>query len=152
MECPSRQKRALLVDPDPTAWRDVQRACGHLAKIEVCGDFTAARRSLVQNAPDLLVTNLRLGAYNGLHLVYLASTNGIGTRTVVYARTVDMSLIREAQSLGAFFESHYRLAHAIASYLTVDLPERDRREPREFDRRAIFRGGRRSSDVIAAAS
>src|SRR5262245_21456800 len=136
-------KKMLLVDPDPAAWREIQRACGHLAAIEMCGDFTAARRALLQNPPDILVTNLRLGAYNCPHLFTLAVTNCSGTRALLYARTVDMSLIREAQSLGAFFESPYRLNNAIASYLRAQLPERDRRLPREFDRRAFFRGGRR---------
>jgi DNA-binding NtrC family response regulator len=144
-------KRVLVVDTDPWIWRDVRRTAKFLADVHVAGDFPAARRRLFDDPPDFLVTNLRLGAYNGLHLVHLASTSNGSTRSVVYSTHSDISLIEEAQRIGAFFEHPQRLAGALPAYLRSPLPDRDRRSPRQVDRRQFFRGGRRASDAIASA-
>lgn len=135
----------LLVEPDPTRWPELRQAGRGL--IDVCGDFTEARHRLMQVPPQLLVTNLRLGAYNGLHLVYLVAANKYPTRTVVYSSHQDLPLIEEAQSIGAFFEPAQRLAQALPGYIHAALPPRDRRSPTQRDRRRIFRGGRRAADV-----
>ena len=41
--------------------------------MDVCRDFSTARERLLNQPPDLLVTNVRLHEYNGLHLVHLAT-------------------------------------------------------------------------------
>jgi hypothetical protein len=145
-------KRVLVVDPDPTAWRDIQRSAGTVAHVAVSGDFHLARTQLLHGAPDLLVTNLRLGAHNGLHLIYLAKMLSCETRCVVYTSRVDLALIREAQDLGAFFETRERVAFALPGYLDAPLPPADRRAPSAYDRRRFFRGGRRAADVADAAA
>jgi DNA-binding NtrC family response regulator len=140
-------KKVLVVDPDPTALRALWNSGGFIADIEQCGDFEGARTSLMRSPPDFLVTSLRLGAYNGLHLIYLAKTNRHGTRSICYSMFIDLPLIKEAQSIGAFYEAPARVSFALVSYLRTALPSRDRRQPREDDRRKEFRGGRRSADV-----
>lgn len=139
-------KRVLLVDPTPD--RDLVLALQHAlppaAEVEMCSDFRAARTVLLSRPPDLLITNLRLGAYNGLHLVLLAGRSP--TRCVVYATTDDLILAREVQAAGAFYERAYRLLYAIPSYLNTVLPQRDRRNLTVLDRRLLFRGGRRCTD------
>lgn len=141
----------LLVDPDPSAWTDARLSYQSIAAIEVCREFLAARRCLLEEVPDLLVTNLRLGAYNGLHLVYLAMPYGLPTRCVVYSRANDMSLIQEAQGLGAFFEWPERVLSALRGYMQGTLPARDRRYAGAFDRRRKSRGGRRAADLALVA-
>jgi DNA-binding NtrC family response regulator len=140
-------QRVLLVEPDPTRWAELRQAGRGSLGVEICGDFTEARHRLMQNPPPLLVTNLRLGAYNGLHLVYLVAANKYPTRTVVYSSHQDLPLIEEAQSIGAFFEPAHRLVQALPGYIHANLPARDRRSPTERDRRKLFRGGRRSADI-----
>jgi DNA-binding NtrC family response regulator len=144
-------KRVLVVDDDPWIWRDVRRTLKFLADVHTAGDFPAARRRLFDEPPDLLVTNLRLGAYNGLHLVHLASTASSSTRSIVYSSHPDFPLIEEAQRIGAFFEWPQRLVSAMPAYVRSFLPDRDRRSPRQVDRRQLVRGGRRAADAVAPA-
>src|SRR5262245_59515465 len=140
-------QRVLLVEPTTKRATDLRDAARGSFYIEICGDFTGARQSLMSAPPPLLVTNLRLGAYNGLHLMYLIAANKYPTRTVVYSGHQDLALIEEAQSIGAFYEPLHRLANALPGYVHASLPKLDRRSPVAGDRRRLFRGGRRSADV-----
>ena len=140
-------KRVLLVEPDSTVSHWLKPTFERVARATICGDFLSARSQLLSDAPDVLVTNLRLGEYNGLHLVLLATSDGASTRSVVYSDRPDRYLIREAQTLGAFFERTERLPHSLVGYVHFTLPEKDRREAYRYDRRSAFRGGRRSADV-----
>lgn len=139
-----RVRQILVVDPDPQALHAVQDALQFLAGVEGCADFRAARARLVTRPPDLLITNLRLEQYNGLHLVCL--TAGTQTRSIVYSTHHDLVLAREAQNIGAFYERTERLTRALASYVHAALPVRDRRNLIVLDRRSVPRGGRRCSD------
>jgi DNA-binding NarL/FixJ family response regulator len=143
--------RVLLVEPDPTRWPELRQAGRSGIFIERCTLFTEARHRLMSDPPALLVTNLRLGAYNGLHLVYLVTANRYPTRTIVYSTHQDLPLIEEAQSIGAFYETSVRLVNALPAYLHAKLPQKDRRSPARIDRRQMFRGGRRAADVAVTA-
>lgn len=143
-------KRLLLVEPDATVSQSLRSTCERLARSTICHDFLSARSQLLSAAPDILVTNLRLGEYNGLHLVLLATSDRSSTRSIIYSDRPDPYLIREARALGAFFERADRLANSLVGYVRFALPERDRRESPRYDRRAIFRGGRRCADVAVA--
>ena len=92
------------------------------------------------------MTNVRLGAYNGLHLV-LASRNRSASRAIVYSDEREPGLAREAQQAGAFYEVGTRLPVTLATYFTGTLPVHDRRSPAAADRRGLFRGGRRSWEL-----
>jgi hypothetical protein len=137
-------KEILLVDPDPKGLGAVQAALRLVADIEAFTNFRDARTRLLDQPPDLLVTNLRLQAYNGLHLVHLAA--GTRTRCIVYSTYDDLMLAREVQAAGAFFEHPLRLPLVLQSYLNARLPDHDRRDLAMLDRRMAFRGGRRCSD------
>ena len=71
----------LIVDPDPQALLAAQVAVKSVASVEACSDFRLARARLTSRPPDLLVTNLRLERFNGLHLVHVAA--GTATRCIV---------------------------------------------------------------------
>jgi hypothetical protein len=143
-------KHLLVVEPDAILGQRVLAKCEGIAQATLCRDFLSARSQLLASTPDLLITNLRLEEYNGLHLVLLASSEG-ATRSLVYTDRPDPYLIREAQAIGAFFERTERLLHAVVSYLDFDLPQRDRRNSDRYDRRTAFRGGRRAADVALPA-
>jgi hypothetical protein len=106
---------------------------------------------LLEFKPDRLVTNLRLSAFNGLHLVHLARANYLKTRSVVYAAPHVVALAHDVQAAGAFYERQERLPHAIASYVINALPSNDRRDPAKLERRRLFRGGRRCTDLRCLA-
>ena len=140
-------KKVLLVEPDRHAMAALEKAWSPVSSIECCTDFQTARRRLMESAPNLLVTNLCLREFNGLHLVYLAAANQLKTRCVVYANEHDPALARETQSAGAFYERVHRLPYVPRGYAFHVLPPMDRRDPAGVERRLTFRGGRRISDA-----
>ena len=121
---------------------------GAVASVAGYPDFQAARARLLADAPELLVTNVRLREYNGIHLVMLAPPS---TRSIVYMQPEDPVLLREAQAVRAFVESPERLLLSLPSYVGADLHIRDRRELLRVDRRSTARGGRRAADVHLSA-
>jgi hypothetical protein len=118
-----------------------------VASVAGCADFPTARARLLAEPPELLVTNVRLREYNGIHLVMLAPPS---TRSIVYMDPEDPVLLREAQAVRAFVESPERLLLSLPSYVRADLHIRDRRELLRFDRRGTARGGRRAADAHAS--
>ena len=129
----------------------------HLARlIEAAGfrclsatGFVPARRVIYEEHPEIVATNMRLGAFNGIHLAYLAKIQNAATRVMVYAREYDRLLAAEAVAAGAFYERLEFVPSAIVNFLRAALPDRDRRDPGSVCRRTAFRGGRRTTDVAA---
>ena len=64
-------------------------------------DFESARQHLQKHAPDALVTDVRLGAFNGLHLVVLARQLAPNAAAFVYSAFQDAAIEREAAQYGA---------------------------------------------------
>jgi hypothetical protein len=109
--------------------------------------FPVAREHLLSNPHDWVVTNIRLAAHNGLHLMHLAAAARLPARFVVYADRQDLLLAREAQRAGAFYEARHQVHRAFAAYLRATLPPHDRRGAQKRDRRRfMFRGGCRCTD------
>ena len=139
----------LLAEPDPALSREILAACGDLVQTASCRDFPSARAQLVKDPPRVLITNLRLADYNGLHLVFLGRAARPSMRCVVHTDRPDLYLLKEAQAHGAFFEWTNRLPRTISGYVRGALPFRDRRTVERYDRRTLSRGGRRSADLRA---
>src|SRR5262245_5824865 len=145
-EASRTRSSVLIVEPDAQVGRKLRAACLNAAAVTLCSDFEGGRSELERNPPKVLVTNLRLEAYNGLHLVLLSQMSGIGARCVVHTDRPDFLLVSEALAMGAFFERTERLTFSVVGYIWGALPAADRRDPMRVDRRASFRGGRRASD------
>ncbi len=137
--------RLLIVEPDPERGAALRQAVGFV-EADVCLSFQAARSCVDSNAYTLLVTNVRLKAYNGVHLAYLAKRAQTRTHVVVYDEWSDLGLAREIQNAGAFYDLSERLLVTLPSYINAPLPEADRRQPGMYDRRTSRRGGRRRWD------
>jgi hypothetical protein len=137
--------QALVVEPDIGRRVLLLAALAGVAQVCAAPDFFTARRRLSAMRFDLLVANIRLGAHNGLHLVYLARDTG--TRSVVYAEDDDLFLGRMGQAAGAFYVRCKCAPIALPGYLTGVLPPSDRRDLALVDRRCAVRGGRRSADL-----
>jgi DNA-binding NtrC family response regulator len=108
--------RILLVEADDVARGILEGAAASLGEVESHRGFESARRRLCGAPFDLLVSNVRLGAYNGLHLVYLTSPDR-GARAIVYSDEYDAGLAREAQRAGAFYEVGPGVPAMLAAYL-----------------------------------
>jgi PleD family two-component response regulator len=134
----------VVVEPDAERLAMLVVSLTNVARVVGCPDFQAARARLLIEPPDLLIANIRLREYNGIHLVMLAPAS---TRSVVYMDPEDLVLLREAQKAGAFVESPERLVLALPSYVGSALRMRDRRDLQRFDRRSTARGGRRAADA-----
>ena len=117
-----------------------------LARVESHGAFETARHRCRSGTFDVLVTNMRLGAYNGLHLAYLCWAHCSAARVIVYTDRREVEFASEVHRAGAFYEIAAHLPATIAACVTGRLPERDRREPAVPDRRGRARGGRRGWD------
>src|SRR6185503_7184587 len=76
------RKQVLVVDPSADMLDAIQDALQPVADIETCSTFAAARARFQSRPPDLLITNLRLEAYNGLQLVLMEAKEP--TRCIVY--------------------------------------------------------------------
>jgi hypothetical protein len=151
LSCSYVRTAILLVETNAAIASDLRHALAAVASVDVCPEFAAARARLLTNAYDFLVANLRLRAYNALHLVYLARSASVTTRSIVYTERREIGFAREIQAAGAFYELRDRLRYVIPGYLEATLPACDRRDAALNDRRHVFRGGRRSSDVSSLA-
>jgi DNA-binding NtrC family response regulator len=143
---------ALLVDLDPIFLSElapIVTASG--LRVIALSDFAAARHELYSHRPHVLVANVRLGAFNGIHLAYLAKINNPHTRVMIYGQD-DRILAGDVQSAGAFYERREFVRYSLAAFLRAALPARDRRDVRVGDRRHMFRGGRRTTDLMAPPS
>jgi ActR/RegA family two-component response regulator len=139
-------KRVLLVEPDQTLAGRLYEAVRSVAEVHLHPQFQTARTHLLTMPFDFVITNLRLKAFNGLHLVHLAAAAELPTRAVVYTDDYDPALAKEIQRSGAFYEPKEALLHAIGVYLQSALPNQDRRNPAVRDRRNDHRSGRRCWD------
>ena len=141
--------RVLVVEPNVGRRMALQRVLAPIADVAACADFVTARQHVRQATPDLLITNLRLETYNGLHLVAHA---GPPTRAIVYMDPPDPGLLRVAQAAGAFVEASHSLVAAAVSYVGAGLPPQDRRAVNLSDSRYSLPRSRRASDRIPATS
>ena len=140
-------RSALVVDVDPifvSELAPIITSCGF--RVLPLREFAAARHELNVHRPDVLIANVRLGAFNGIHLAYLAKINNPETRVMIYGQD-DRLLAGEVQSAGAFYQRSDCVRYALAAFLQASLPARDRRDVTFTDRRRIFRGGRRATDL-----
>ncbi len=120
--------KVLIVEPNVSRGFQLARALDGVADVDAVTDFSSARALLLMQTPHLMVVNLRLGPYNGLHLVYAAAAAGVPVRSIVYTENAEPGLGTEVQAAGAFYETREHLRTALGSYLSADLPEHDRRD------------------------
>ena len=94
----------LVVDSDPhTLTRTVELLTG--AGYRTTGTFTfeEAKQLLAANSPDLLIADVRLGAFNGLQLVLRRRVDHPESASIVTNVDADPVLEREAKRLNAPF-------------------------------------------------
>ena len=138
----------LIVEPNPAVGNQLRAVSVTVARTALCRDFGGARDALYSFRPHVLITNLRLEDYNGLHLVLLSRMLEAPPRALVHTDRPDFLLTNEALAMGAFFERTERLLYSLLSFLEAELPQADRRNPAQPDRRQVFRGGRRAGDQL----
>jgi len=114
-------ERVLIVEPDIERAEQLREAVDAISFLTICHDFIEARQILMATPPDLLVTNMCLDAYNGLHLAHLVACHRLPTKVVVYSIRRDAVLAADAHVAGAFVEDFSGLAEILPAYLGAPL-------------------------------
>ncbi len=99
-----RFQRVLLVDDEAGLLDAVRMACEREGReIVACRTFEDARDRLLNEEFDCLVTDVRLGAFNGLQLAVIARDRHPRMGIVVFSGYDDPVLRQEAGRLGAAY-------------------------------------------------
>lgn len=139
----------FIVDPDldcVSRLAAIAEASGWSVAAE--STFDNARSAICERAPSVVITNMRLGAFNGIHLAYITKQANPNATVVVYSDTEDPVLAREVRSANAVYEQLARLLHSLPLHLGAEPPPQNRRRLATSDRRRRSRGGRRTTDLI----
>jgi len=103
--------------------------------------FEEGREWLANTHPDVLVTDVRLDGYNGLHLA-IVGLRGRFTRAAVAIGAADMALAKEAKYHGAGFLSEPFTREALVDCVREHLGVHPRRAPAERRKKRTSRGMR----------
>jgi DNA-binding response OmpR family regulator len=113
--------RVLLVDDDLAVLALVRTwltAAGYT--VTACHRFEDAKQQLTTQTPDVLVADVRLGAYNGIQLVLQARARSPRTQIVAITGFDDPLLRREARRAGAVYLlkpfTHDQMLEAVAGH------------------------------------
>jgi two-component system response regulator RegA len=141
----------LLVEPRAS---DLVSIVSHLSgscfDVTVANNFAVAKATLAAHPPLLLITELRLGEYNGLHLVLRSKAVRPETAAIVLADAADPVLQDEAAKLGALFVvKPFSKAELIAAALRLTLGTSGHLIVPPFERRHQVR--RAAAGIVAAA-
>jgi len=95
--------------------------------------FEAAARKLERSSPDLLISELRLGRFNGLHLVIRSQSTHPNMRSILLDRSHDSVLEVEALRQGALYLVEPVSAADLLGHVSRQLTESSsqRRWPRK---------------------
>ena len=97
----SSGKHVLVVDDDRAVLGLLEQWLTSAGfSVVACDRFETAKQHLADGAPDVLLTDVRLGAYNGLQLVILARELG-PHRAVVMSAFDDPTLRKDASLCSA---------------------------------------------------
>ena len=99
-----QSQRVLVVDDEPSLLDAVKSAferAGHY--VVACRTFEDARSRILSEEFDALVTDVRLGAYNGLQLAVIARDKDPGLGIIVFSGFDDPVLRAQASALDAIY-------------------------------------------------
>jgi DNA-binding response OmpR family regulator len=131
--------RILLVEPDSRWSAATERLLSDAGYLTVAvRNFDDATRQLAIDCPDLLVTTVRLGAFNGLHLVLRCRREYPYLPTIVTGEEEDPLLAGEVSRYGARFvpkslepERFLRVVSELLAGRSPHGPLGERRWPRK---------------------
>src|SRR5262245_13351321 len=96
--------RLLIVDDDAGLLDAMQRSLrDSVQTVVACDSFEKARQMLKDQSFDALITDVRLGAFNGLQLAVMARDMAPDMRLVVFSSFDDPVLRADAEQIGAVY-------------------------------------------------
>jgi two-component system response regulator FlrC len=99
------QRRILIVDDDESLLDALSRALRQAGEngVVALSSFSAAKQALHDNPFDVLISDVRLGAFNGLQLAVLARDQSPEIQLIVFSGFDDPVLREEAERVGAVY-------------------------------------------------
>jgi DNA-binding NtrC family response regulator len=95
-------KQVLIVDDDRAVLKLLEQwLTGAGYAVVACDTFETAKAHLAEAPPDVLLTDVRLGAFNGLQLVILAKAQAPQTVVIAMSAFDDPMLRQDAANCGA---------------------------------------------------
>jgi DNA-binding response OmpR family regulator len=138
--------RILVVDADPASLNATESilADAHYL-VTATTDFAAAKQRLLLAPPDLLMADVRLGTFNGLHLVHIARMNHPEISAIITDRSPDPTLKEEA----ARAQANYMLKPLKAAALTQTVRDMLADRPAEPGTETMRQWARKSAGLLA---
>ena len=139
----------VAVRADQSAAMTLLKGSGH--DLVFAPGFEPAIQKLDQIAPDLLITDVRLGGFNGLHLVIRSQTTRPKMRSLLVDRVHDPVIAADAERHGAAYIGGPITAATLSEQVSRLLNETgpQRRWPRKQPIKGlVFHVARRSARVI----
>lgn len=100
----AQAQRVLVVDDEPALLEALTIALERAGRTVVaCRSFAQARQAVLDDGFDVLVTDVRLGAFNGIQLAVMARDKHPDMRIVVFSGYDDPVLREEASRLKATY-------------------------------------------------
>ncbi len=97
-------QRILIVDDDESLLNVVSLAFQKAGRdVVACTSFEDARQKLRDGHFDVLLTDVRLGAFNGIQLAVIGRDMHPGIQIIVFSGFDDPVLRQEAEQLGAAY-------------------------------------------------
>ena len=128
--------RILIVEDDRAARMGLQELLRQAGYDTIAAaDFRDGRRALEQEAPDLLIADLRLEGFNGLQLLHV---NPRPIPTIIVTGYPDDVLQAEARRLGAEYLVKPIAPAALLSMVERMLAGPDRQERRRWPRKRLL--------------
>jgi two-component system response regulator PilR (NtrC family) len=104
MSATMHRQKILIVDDDPSLLEALERSFIEAGQDVVAHDsFEEARRVLQTTRFDALITDVRLGAFNGLQLAVIGRDTYPDIRLIVFSGFDDPVLRTEAEHVGATY-------------------------------------------------
>jgi DNA-binding response OmpR family regulator len=111
----------LLVDDDLSLLGALSRFLSDNGfQVVPCSTFEDAKREITTLRPDIVITDVRLGAFNGLQLALMARDVRADVRVVVFSGFDDPVLKEEARRIGATYLVKPVSGHALVQELRSD--------------------------------
>jgi two-component system, NtrC family, response regulator PilR len=100
----AQRQKILIVDDDPSLLEALERSFLEAGQdVRAYGSFEEARRVLQSTRFDALITDVRLGAFNGLQLAVIGRDTYPDMRLIVFSGFDDPVLRTEAEHVGATY-------------------------------------------------
>ena len=96
--------KILILEDDRNSALAYEKVLSHQGNtVTICETFTQARKQLLEDTPDAVLTDVRVGEYNGLQLAMLFRRQSPNGRIVVVTGYDDTAIRREVGALGGEF-------------------------------------------------